>query len=198
MFLNSLKKGLIILSLTLLPAGARAQETPVVKDLDGDHVADSAYIDRDRSVIVCRLSTQRFRKMESRPIEILNLESGIVATRNGFEFFNDWMRAGYKNQFRFDPKTGKMQLIGMSRYEFGNAANDGSGESSVNLLTGDYIGDWRYYDHGREVLVKIPTIKTKMPFSKVYLETFSEETYFGFSERCADLYHKAVKRMKRS
>lgn len=85
-----------------------------------------------------------------------------------------------------------MRLIGMDRYEFGNAANDGSGESSVNLLTGDYIGDWNYYDPSANEeageLIKIPTIKTKMLFAKIYLEAFSEETYFGYAERCSELY----------
>lgn len=54
----------------------------------------------------------------------------------------------------------------MSRYEFGNATNEGSGESSVNLLTEDYIGNWNYFDHlannEEGELAKIPTIKTKM------------------------------------
>lgn len=30
----------------------------------------------------------------------------------------------------------------MSRYEFGSASNDGSGSSSINLLTGNYIAKY--------------------------------------------------------
>ena len=91
----------------------------------------------------------------------------------------------------------------MSRYEFGNAVNDGSGESSVNLLTGDYIGNWNYYDHlaNNEAgeLVKIPTIKTKMKFKVIHLEDFGEDVYFDYGERCAALYYKQKEiKMKRT
>ena len=82
----------------------------------------------------------------------------------------------------------------MSRYEFGNAANDGSGESSVNLLTSDYIGNWNYYDASANneagELVNIPTIKTKMKFKIITLESFSENTYFDFADKCSSLFQK--------
>ena len=164
----------------------------LLKDLDNDGIRDTVYLSVEDSTIVCRLSTQNFAKIASKPIEILNTQSGVSETQNGFQFFNDWMRAGYKNQFRYNPKTKKMQLIGMSRYEFGNAANDGSGESSVNLLTGDYIGNWNYsaWEDEDIKLVKIPTIKTKMYFKTINLEDFSQDTYFDYSKKDADLYHK--------
>jgi len=160
---------------------------PLIKDLDGDGIMDSVYMENSR--VTCCLSTQNFKKTQNHEIEILNYMSYISDVKNGFYFENHWMRAGYKNQFRYDSKAKRIQLIGMSRYEFGNVANDGSGESSINLLTNDYIGDWSYFDEGKEELIKIPTIKTKMSFGKIYLEDFSEETYFGFAEKCAELYH---------
>ena len=88
----------------------------------------------------------------------------------------------------------------MSRYEFGNATNDGSGESSVNLLTGDYIGNWNFYDdlannEGGE-LVKIPTIKTKMYFKTINLQDFGEDVYFDYADRCSKLYYTKKQKMK--
>lgn len=165
----------------------------LLKDVDHDGRIDTVYVDSTKSTIVCKLSTKNYNPISSKPIEILNLMSGVVETKNGFEFFNDWMRAGYKNQFRYNTKTKKIQLIGMSRYEFGNATNDGSGESSVNLLTGDYIGNWNYHDGDKDKLIKIPTIKTKMKFSLINLEDFGEETYFGYAENCAELLYKHKK-----
>lgn len=168
------------------------------KDLDFDGIIDSVYVNTDESRIICMLSSQNFKEIKSKPIEILNEMSGIIDSKNGFIFFNDWMRAGYKNQFRYSKKTKKIQLIGMSRYEFGNAANDGSGESSVNLLTNDYIGNWNVYEYlandGSGELIKLPTIKTKMKFRIINLEDFGEETYFNFSEKCSALYYKEKKR----
>lgn len=165
----------------------------LVKDIDNDGKKDTVYVDVTKSTIVCRLSINNYKPIQSKPIEILNETSGVKPTKNGFYFSNDWMRAGYRNQFRYNAQTKKIQLIGMSRYEFGNAANDGSGESSVNLLTSDYIGNWNYYDEaankGKGELVSIPTIKTKMKFAVINLEDFNDETYFNYAERCSDLYY---------
>ncbi len=84
----------------------------------------------------------------------------------------------------------------MNRYEFGPASNDGSGESSVNLLTGQYIGNWNYYDLKKEELIKIPTIKSKMIFPKIYLENFSEKIYLDYSEKCSSLYIKRKNKLQ--
>ncbi len=189
-------KTLVSILLLLFFIQVNAQDK-LVKDIDFDGKNDTVYVDIDESVIVCRLSMQQYKPVKSQPIEILNQQSGISATKNGFEFYNHWMRAGYHIQFRYDKQTKKIRLIGMSRYEFGPANNDGSGESSVNLLTGDYIGDWNYYDHlannENGELIKIPTIKTKMRFDKIYLSGFSDKVYFDFSGRCAKLYYKQKK-----
>lgn len=185
----------IFLCLVFLPP-AKAQNK-LIKDIDADGKNDTIYVDLAESVIVCRLSSQQYKYVKSDTIDLMNEQSGVNSTKNGFEFYNHWMRAGYQCQFRFDPKTKQVRLIGMSRYEFGPANNDGSGESSVNLLTGDYIGDWNYYDHlannEKGELIKIPTIKTKMRFNKVYLGGFSNKVYFNFSGRCSKLYYKHKK-----
>ncbi|UUV20482.1 hypothetical protein [Paenimyroides aestuarii] len=194
-----MKNILSILIIILALQSSFAQK--LIKDIDFDGKKDSVYMDDKESRIVCRLSTQNFKKIKSQPIEILNEMSGIIDAKNGFVFFNDWMRAGYKNHFRYNKKTKKIQLIGMSRYEFGNAVNDGSGESSVNLLTSDYIGNWNYFDdlanNEEGELVKLPTIKTKMKFQEINLEDFSEDTYFGFSERCSKLYYQQKEKIQK-
>ena len=160
------------------------------KDLDNDGIKDSVYIEIEDSTIVYRLSTQNFAKIASKPIKTMNTQSGVSGTKNGFQFFNDGMRSGFKNQFKYNSKTRKIQLIGMSRYEFGNASNDGSGESSVNLITGNYIGNWNYLDWESDKLIKIPTIQTKMYFKTINLEEFGEDVYFDYGEKCAELYQK--------
>ena len=184
-----MKKSITILTLIILTNSIYGQNK-LIKDIDNDGIKDTVFVNAEKSTIVCKLSTLDYKSISSKPIEILNEFSGIIETKNGFEFFNDWMRAGYKNQFRYNSKTKKIQLIGMSRYEFGNAANDGSGESSVNLLTGNYIGNWNYYDMEKDILIKIPTTKTKMKYKIINLENFSDETYFSYAEKCAELYHK--------
>lgn len=182
----------IILFLFIQVLGFAQEKT--VKDLDKDGVKDTVYLDKEHAIIVCKLSSNSFQSILSKPIETLNDQSGIKETKNGFEFYTDWMRSGYKNQFRFNQKTKKIQLIGMSRYELGNYAHDGSGESSVNLLTNDYIGHWNYCKLNKNdelgELITLPTIKTKMKMSIINLESFNENSYFDYADKCSALYTK--------
>ena len=165
-------------------------EKILVKDMDNDGIMDSVYVENGR--ITCCLSTQNFEKMQSVEIDLTNL-SGITDAKNGFYFENNWMRTGYKIQFRYDNKVKRMQLIGIEHYALGSS--ELSGEASVNLLTNDYVGNWGYFD--KDDYIEIPTIKTKMSFGKIYLEDFSEEkTYSDFVKKSVELYHIHKKEMQ--
>lgn len=183
-----MKSLLLAAGLLLCIASSFGQEK-LSKDLDGDKIADTVGFQEETSRIFCALSTQKFKRIYSQQLETLG-SSGVSATKSGFEFCTHAMRGGCCNQFRYDVKLQKIQLIGMSRYEFGNAANDGSGESSVNLLTSSYIGNWNYYSDAKKRLIKLPAIKTNMTFAKTYLEAFSDKIYFEYMDKCADLYQK--------
>ncbi|WAC42546.1 hypothetical protein [Pedobacter sp. SL55] len=194
---------LIALFLVLVQSSAFSQEK-LIKDIDFDSKNDTVYIDQKDYRIVCRLSTQNFKKLKSKQIETSGDNSYIKATRNGFEIRVNWMRSGYADQFRYERLEKRIRLIGFTEYSLGNAAGDGSGEASANLLTGDYIGNWHYYDHlannENGELVKIPTIKTKLNFKKTYLEDFNEESYFGYSAQLEKIVerHKYLEKARRA
>lgn len=165
----------------------------LIKDLDNDGLKDTVLVNVNTSKIVCLLSTLAYQPISSKTIEILNETAGITATECGFEFYNNWTRAGYKNQFIYNSKTQKIQLIGMSEYSLGNATNDGSGEGKLNVLTSEYVGNWNYFDTVKGKLIKIPTIHSKLTFDTIYLEDFSDETYFTFGEKSSELFEKYKK-----
>lgn len=158
------------------------------KDLDQDGIPDSVDFDTQKLKIICKLSSLDFKPIYSKEIETSGDFTGVSYTKNGFEFYIDFMRAGYSAQFRYEPKDKTIRLIGMSRYEFGPANNDGSGESSVNLLTDGYIGEWNYYDLDKSRLIKMPTIITKLTFKKTFLIDFDESVLYDFGSRCSELY----------
>ncbi|PKQ61973.1 hypothetical protein BZG02_13615 [Labilibaculum filiforme] len=165
-------------------------QAKIEKDLDFDGIIDTVSIDHLQSIICCQLSSSGFKTLQTKPFDILDENALLTEARNGFYLKNNWMRSGYSLQFRYDNKFKKIRLIGMSRYEFGNASNDGSGESSVNLLTSGYVGNWNYYDEVKNQLVKLPAIKEKMHFDKIYFENLDDSIYFNYAERCADIYHR--------
>lgn len=158
-----------LLFLLTFPTLFFSQEKILIADFDGDNIADKVYLDSKIGAVVYQLSSQKFKKVSSDQFE----DSGEIffdKAKNGFRVSLNQMRASNAYQFRFEKETGKMRLIGMERYEFGPANNDGSGESSVNLLTNNYIGEWNYFDNEKTELIKIPTIKKKMVFPKTYFD----------------------------
>lgn len=184
------KKFLILL---ILPSLFFAQEKILSADFDGDNIQDKVYLDSNNGTVVYQLSSQKFKKVSSDQFE----DSGELffdKAKNGFKVNLNQMRAGNSYQFRYEKETGKMRLIGMERYEFGPANNDGSGESSVNLLTNSYIGEWNYFDENKTKLVKIPTIKKKMVLPKTYFENLGE-AFRIYIDKDVEYYRNEKKRL---
>ena len=177
-----------LITILLIATNSIQAQDRFFKDFDGDGINDFVYIEFEDSAIVYRLSLQNFKKVSSKPIKNLNMQSRVGETEEGFDFLDNRMRAGYKSQFRYNPNTKKMQLIGLHHYEFGNAANDRSGESCVNLLTGDYVGNWSDYDSEKDTLIRIPTTYANLNFETITLEEFGEDTYLDYTGKCTILY----------
>jgi len=182
---------LILLSIYAL--SAQDKDKARIWDIDKDGKPDYAVLDTTQMKIVCKLSTHNYIPIESMVIENYENQDYILLDDSGFGYYNNWMRAGYACYFGYDENKKRIRLVTMTRYEFGNAANDGSGESSINLLTGEYTGNWNYADYETLELFNIPAINTHMEFPEIYLEDFSDETYFDYGEKCAELYHKYKK-----
>lgn len=164
----------------------------LLKDLDNDNIKDEIILDKVNAQIICRLSTQNSIAIRSKKLEDLNDSSGIELTKNGFQFYNHAMRSGYYCQFRYNSAENKIQLIGMSRYNLGDGMQNGSGESSVNLLTNKYIGEWIRFDRKLKKHVKLPAIKKAFILTKVYLEGFSIKQPDDFVDFCDDLRNSNV------
>lgn len=185
-----MKKLLSILCICIL----QISFAQVIKDLDGDQINDTARFNKDVEIVV-KLSSQNFKPMISKEHFEYGAYPELRSTKSGFEYAENFMRGGFAIQFRYEPKDKKIRLIGMRRFEFGPANNDGSGESSVNLLTNQYIGDWNYWDEEDSELKKIPTIRKKMVFPKVYLDGNIIETFETYQEKCSNWFNAEKKRL---
>lgn len=156
----------------------------ILKDLDNDTIKDEILFDRTNSQIICKLSSQNLIPIKSKKLEDISDVAGIKLTKNGFQFYNHIMRSGYYCQFRYNTKQKKIELIGMSRYNLGDAQRNGIGQSSVNLLTNKYVGDWSRFDIKSKKEIKIPTVTKPYIIKKVYLEEFSLKQPDDFIEFC--------------
>jgi hypothetical protein len=187
---------LIVTCFLFLASSASYAQEKLVKDLDFDGIQDNVYFDTEKKVIIAKLSSTKFKVISSKPINIeYSSDYGIRNNRNGFEFFIIYSRYGSVSRFKFEKKTNIIRLIGMRHRESGLTEYDANGEASVNLLLGNYIGNWAYNDVKKEnYLIEIPTIKTKMPFKKIYLTDFSERIYDSFLSKSSALFvkHKEI------
>jgi len=181
---------LFLLSFTTASAQEFNRNDTLKLDIDFDKRLDTVIFDKVNAIIVCKLSTQKFREVKSLELTFDERQSGIEKKGNGFTYSVPHMRAGYHCDFAYNKVLKKIQLIGMDRYEFGPANNDGSGESSVNLLTNNYIGVWNYYDLKSSRLIKMPAIKRKMVLPKTYLETFDDKIVQQYISWCVKLFEK--------
>lgn len=180
------KKTVITLSVFLIQLLVFGQEKQI-KDMDNDGVNDTIYFNKTELTIVCKLSTHNFKPLLSKQIKTIGMSysAGIETTRNGFTFYIDYENGGFKNRFRYNPKTKKVQLIGISLYEHEKDKKQVEAKSNVNLLTGDFIGNTTFYG-----VENLRTIKAKMHFKTINLGDFSDKTFFDYSERCRELYEK--------
>jgi len=163
----------------------------IVKDFDGDGKKDSVFIDSDKDILMLWLSTQKYKRVESKEITHLNFGNTLVATTKGFEFWNDYDRSGFISVFAYDKIAKKMQLVQMRRSDdlLGrDHPNEGLYESSVNLLTNKYVGVIRNKVKGKVVKTNITA---ELVFPKTYLETFSDLINFDYQAKCIALYNKS-------
>lgn len=183
----------------LIVSLVNAQSTrKIIKDFDGDKWIDTVFIDSEAKKLFSVLSSNNYQRVSSFKIRSLNFGNTLVDTKDGFEFWNDYDRSGWINTFTYNPKEKKMQLIKISRTDYdlssttyGEAVREGSGKSSINLLTNTYIGDFYYFKNDK--LNKLPTIKATMVFTDTYLYCFSDQINFDFEKQCVELYEKAKK-----
>jgi hypothetical protein len=155
-----------------------APDPCIVKaDLDGDKKAD----------VFC--AAKRDNETDARLLAILkdgksiitsgtlSMCCGSIAVRgNVVDVHSQGMRGFSYYKFRWDAAAKDFRLIGYDTESFGTATGDGSGKSSINLLTGSYEAAFSVWNEKREQLIALPKIKRKVSVSrKFYLKGFNED-----------------------
>ena len=188
--MKKLKYYFLFLLLFLTFAVAAQSTRKIVKDFDGDLKKDSVYIDSDRKILVLWLSSQQYKKVESKKINYLNFGNTLLATKSGFEFWNDYDRSGFISVFKYSKTAKKMQLVQMRRTDdkLGrDQPNEGIYESSINLLTNEYLGLIKREVKGKTVKT---FINSEIIYPKTYLETFGDAINFDYQEKCIAKYEQ--------
>lgn len=184
----------IILLCCLTQGVLYAQDTLEVA-IDNDQILDKVWFinQDDNGFITVELSSST-KIVRSKPIEDPSGNIHFGKAKNGFYYYVNFMRSGFSVQFRFNNKTKTIEAIGINSYSFGNAANDGSGESSINLITDSYIDNSRYYDYEKEELIDIPIIKRTLKIGTQNLSDFDGAIVDKFTEQGAVWFNEEKKK----
>ena len=193
-----MKKIILLIFLIIQANFVNSQVTKqLIKDFDRDNKNDTIYIDSDKDRLVCSLSTNNYIKKVSKKIRILNAANTLIDTKNGFKFWNHYSRSGYFNEFEYNSQLKKMQLIKMVREEYNGATR---GESSINLLTDEYLGNFRYAPNykyaGDNNYENLGVIKTKIIFPPTFIETFSDSLNYEYEKKCVNLMNETIENRK--
>lgn len=157
-----MKKYILMSAFALLSSIVYAEER-LVKDIDGDGKKDVIWL--EDSALHIKLSSQNNRVMRDIHEPLGDEPPFLHDKRVGFELSFSAMRWGHRYHYAYDKASHNINIIGYNLWAFGNASNDGSGDDSVNLKTGDYIGQWNYlYLDGNQHKLRTYRIpKTRLP-----------------------------------
>lgn len=159
-------------SLNVFAQDTESANQKVTFDFDGDQMTDVVEI-KD-GLLVYTLSSQNNKPVQSKGMSFADVHSLSLA-KNVVVLHCQFMRGENTFKFRYDSKIKAFKLIGYDNEQYGNATNDGSGSASYNLLTGDYVATWHYYDQKKEDLKTYPVINKKMSIKVYLLKDFGEE-----------------------
>ena len=105
----------------------------------------------------------------------LSIKKNVISVHLGqMRYDNEW-------KFRYDKKYDDYVLIGSEYNSYGNAANDGSGNRSINYLAGKRIDQFNEFDYEKEELIKLDPVTIKVPSTKekpVFLKDFNADSSF--------------------
>jgi hypothetical protein len=164
--------------------------------IDKDENPDSIYYNFQIKSIVCKLSSHDFN-----PIVIEWDGDGdfysIRVFDGGMECHASYMRYNRYEQYIYEEKSNRFRLTQIYTDSNGNAQNDGSGTTALDLRTNTFTADWNYWDEESDSLVSIPRVEVKMYNPPVYMDDSlwiddnrAEKLYELYKNKC--LYQRFV------
>jgi len=177
-----------------LAGDAMAGSDSVIHDFDGDHTPDAFCAARKEAEEGLRLlAILQSGKRVRYSLPLSSCCGSIEQNKGVVRVSSTGMRGFSYYQFRWDSTAGDFRLIGYQTESFGNAANDGSGKSSLNLITGDFEAAFNSFDQRRQKLLPLPVVKRRISVNrKFYLQHFGDKEDEYLSDLTYHMLPKAV------
>ena len=165
----------IYLSVFLFSMLSFSQQS-VSLDLDNDGIDDQVNCMNIEQgfKISYNLSSQKDKNFVTETVTVGGQAQSLTASKNILILKMQYNRAENYYKFRYSTKLGRVIMIGFDTKAYGNATNDGSGTSSLNLLTGDYQGKWKKFNAKTKTLVNKPVVVKKFTVKTYFLDDLSD------------------------
>jgi hypothetical protein len=156
-------------------------QTVVSIDFEGDGILDSAKImnSKEGYKLLITLSTKGNKKYVSQEF-LGGQENSLLATNNVLRMHNQFMRGENTFTYKYDQKLKQVKVIGYDNTQYGSASNDGSGSSSYNVTTGQYVANWNHWNTKTNTLDPVPKIIKKLPAKSFLFANFGDRMIDDF------------------
>lgn len=164
-------------------------------DFDNDSIVDKATMINIESgyKLTFSLSSQNNKNHTTETITLGGQKNTLSVSKNILILSSQFMRGENKFKFRYDSALKEVRLIGYDTKNYGNATNDGSGNSSYNLNIGVYEASWNRFDKKLKKLVPYPKIRKKLPMKTYLLQDFNDKMIEELDKVSYDLLPSALK-----
>lgn len=180
---------LVILSLILVSIEANAQSHDMaVADIDLDGVSDTVNIDREASVLVCKLSRSKFKPRKSKSIKSITSTdyefTGLTALPGTFQLLLLKGNSSSYFGFVYDKKRKKIYLDEHYSESPGNDMGVGAYEFTHNLRRRcvyywvRYYKDSTYPDNDDPTALHTERVDKQVRKLRLRFEKFSDEKYY--------------------
>ena len=167
----------LLIAIPLLSCTSILAQQSLKADLDGDNIIDKVNIANTETSfsIEYSLSSQQNKTFTTVLISNGGDKNSLGFNKNILSLDCQFMRGENHFKFKYDNTLKQMKLIGYDNVQYGSATNDGSGNSSYNLATGNYEATWNYYDKKKKKLITLPKFKHKLPLKAYLLKDFNDK-----------------------
>jgi hypothetical protein len=169
-------KKIYLVALTAFLSTTLFGQSEIQIDFETDGIMDNATIKKTEEGYFLQYTLSSDGKRHTTPtITMGGDENSLSVKKNVLTISSQFMRGENYFKFRYDSKLKKIILIGYDNTQYGNATQDGSGSSSYNLLTGNYVANWNSFDEKKNKLIALPPISKKLPIKTYPLDKFSDD-----------------------
>lgn len=143
--------------------------------IDYDDILDSLYYNFESNTIIILLSESNYVPYSINYVP--ECISYLTVHKNIIHIYELYMRSSTILSYKYEKDSKSFRLISLFQEDLGPASNDGSGSCSLDLETGEFEGNWNYYDIEHDSLISMPPITAHIKNPPSYVNEYTRVNF---------------------